>query len=129
MPAPTPSEIRRVIVSLIKQGLLSREEIAAAVEVNVSTVHSIWSLYKKTGSYEPKPHRGGNPGWFLEEDYPLLQKFVNENNDATLKELADRFEKETGDRPAISTLDSALNKLNLTRKKKRKSPRNETETT
>jgi transposase len=117
MPAPTSSEVRKIIVNLIEQGKLNNLQIAKIVGVSPNTIGNIYQLYKKTGSVEPKPHRGGNPGWFLDSDYPLLKQLVDEDNDATLQELARMFEAKTGDLPAISTLDDALTKLGITRKK------------
>lgn len=126
MPAPKSNEVRKIIVNLIKQKILTHVEIAEALEIDPSTVNNISKLYKKTDSIEPQPHRGGNPGWFLDSDYPLLQQLVNKNNDSTLEELARLFEEKTGELPAISTLNDALKRLNITRKKKRKQPPSET---
>ena len=129
MPAPKLKEVRKIIINLFEQNILTQLQIAEVTESDPSTVRSICKLYKETGSVEPKPHRGGNPGWFLDSDYPLLKQLVAEDNDATLAELARKFEEKTGDRPAISTLHDALEKLGITRKKKRKLLRKEIDQT
>ena len=123
MPAPKSNEIRKIIVNLVEQTTLTQIQIAKIVEVDPGTVNNIYQLYKKTGSVEPKPHRGGNPGWFLDSDYPLIQKLVKENNDLFVWELAELFEKETGDLPAESTLGDALKRLGITLKKNKNSNR------
>lgn len=129
MPAPKSNEVRKIIVNLIKQNILTNIQIAQVVDVDPSTVSNIYKLYRNTGSIEPKPHRGGNPGWFLDSDYPLLKQLIDKDNDATLPELAQMFEEKTGDLPALSTLSDALKKLGITRKKKLKSPPKEIEKT
>lgn len=129
MPAPKSNEVRKIIINLIKQNILTNLQIAQVIEADPGTVNNIYQLYKKTGSIEPKPHRGGNPGWFLDSDDALLRQIVNEDNDATLAELAHAFQAKTGELPAISTLFDALVRLGITLKKKRKLPLKETDRT
>jgi transposase len=73
--------------------------------------------YLDTGSIEPLPHKSGNPPKIKEEHYPILQKLVEENNDATLEELCVQMELKTHVKVSRSVMSKTLQKLELTRKK------------
>jgi transposase len=82
----------------------------------------VWGLvhhFRHTGSYAPKPHGGGNPPRISAGYHDLLRRLVAAHADATLAELCDLFAQETAITLSKSSMHRTVEKLKLTRKKKR----------
>ena len=80
---------KRIIESKLRGD--TEDTIALEKEVSKSTVTKLWSLYRETGSYEPRPNpRGRKPALSLEE-LELVRASIVERPDVTLAELINQF--------------------------------------
>ena len=120
MPAPLSNDLRQRIIASKLRGD-TEEMIAIEKEVGKSTVTKLWSLYRKTGSYAPRPNpRGRKPALSLEE-LGLVRDTIAQRPDITLWELIDQ----SGFVLSVSALSRIVRfKLGLRVKKKRYSPAN-----
>ena len=67
MPPPLSNDLRKRIIESILRGD-TEDTIATEKEVGKSTVTKLWSLYRETGSYEPRPNpRGRKPALSIKE--------------------------------------------------------------
>lgn len=97
-----------------------RIDIAERFSVSVAWVRRLVQRRRETGSIEPKPHAGG-PALALDESHRQhLRELVEEQRDATLKELRDRL----GLPVSIATIWRALDQLGFTRKRSPNARRN-----
>ena len=115
---PYSNDLRDKVIQAYKRGDGPLREIAHRFSVSLNFVWLLWQRYLKTGSVDPKPHGGGPTSVMNEERLALLRELIEEKNDATLVELRDRFNEKTGLKVSRGTISRALNKLNITRKKK-----------
>ena len=90
MPPPLSNDLRQRIIASKLRGD-TEDKIALEKGVSKSTVTKLWSLYRETGSYAPRPNpRGRKPALSLEE-IELLRASIVERPDITLAELIDQF--------------------------------------
>nr|WP_246163638.1 helix-turn-helix domain-containing protein [Brasilonema octagenarum] len=94
-----------------------KRKLAKRFHVSLSFIQTLLGRYLDVGSIEPLPHKSGNPPKIKEEHYPILQKLIEENNDATLEELCVKMELQTQIKISRSGMSKTLQKLKLTRKK------------
>jgi transposase len=114
-----PPELRWRVVSAYEGGEGSYEELAERFVVARSTVQEWMDLYRATGGLEAQNcGRKTNPG---EEALwrEQLTTLLNERNDLTLSELVELLRQRYGKQSSTSGVDRWLNRLNLTRKKRR----------
>jgi len=91
MPKPLSNDLRKRIIEAKLRGD-TEDKIASEKEVNKSTITKLWSLYKETGSYEPRPNPNGRkPALSMTQLEQITQK-INTQSDVTLQELIDEFE-------------------------------------
>jgi transposase len=117
------SDLRSRIVNTYEQGKTSIRKVAKQFQVSKNFVVELLKLWKSTGSLSPRPHGGGNPSKFVTSQVIILQEIVEQNNDATLEELAKLLEEKCGLSVSPSTICRQLQKLNLTLKKNSTSPK------
>jgi transposase len=115
---PYSNDLRGKILQAYRNGDSSLRDIAKRFIVSLSFVWQLWQLYLATGSVDPKPHAGGQSSVMTEERMLILRDLVKEQNDATLKELQERFHEKTGLSVSAGTISKAVKKLGLPRKKK-----------
>lgn len=115
---PYSSDLREKIIQAYRNGDGSFRDIAKRFLVSLNFVWLLWQRYLTTGSVEPKPHAGGRVSVMTEERLSVLRDLVEEQNDATLKELQEKFRQKTGIFVSSATISTALKKLKLPRKKK-----------
>lgn len=96
----------------------TREQIAARFSVSVSWIRDLLKRRRETGSIAPKPHGGGRPPAFAGESAERLREAVADDDDATLRELAEA----AGVACVPSAVHRALVRLEITRKKSRGGP-------
>lgn len=108
-------DLRERVFAAAEAGDMTHEEIAETFQVSVAWVRKLRKLARETGSFAPKPHRGGQPGAFQGEAAERLVQAVKEHPDATLKQLASI----AGVSCSTSATDRMLRKLGITRKKSR----------
>ena len=90
MPPPLSDDLRKRIIESKLRGE-TEDMIAIEKEVSKSTVTKLWSLYRESGSYEPRPNpRGRKPALSLEE-LELVRASIIQRPDITLAELIDQF--------------------------------------
>lgn len=112
------NDLREKIIQAYRNGDSSLRDIAKRFLVSLNFVWLLWQRYLATGSVDPKPHAGGQVSVMTQERLNVLRGLVEEQNDATLKELQERFHQKTGILVSRGTISSALKKLKLPRKKK-----------
>jgi transposase len=85
MPSALSFDLRSRIVSACQTAELTQSEIAELFQVHLKTVEKLWQQFRRTGSVQAKPHRGGIParlaGW--EQN---VRRLVSEQSDHTLAE-------------------------------------------
>ena len=110
MPAPYSIDLREKVLKFLEKNT-DKHEASRVFNVGIATVHRWSALYKKKGHVKPKKR----PYAFRRIDHEELIKFVNENPDAFLFEIADRF------LVTPQAVFYACKKLKITRKKKPRS--------
>ena len=114
---PCPLELRERIVGAVDQQTHTIAELAELFQVTERYIYKLLKLRRDTGDLTPLPHSGGcDP---LLDDAKLLQlaHFVAANPDATLKELQTLVRRHCRLEVCLTTIWSALRKLDLTVKK------------
>lgn len=115
---PYSSDLCEKIIRAYRNGEGSFRDLAKRFTVSLNFVWLLWQRYLATGSVQPKPHRGGRRSVITQERLLELCELVEQQNDATLEELRDRFQEKTGISVSCGTISRALKKLKLSRKKK-----------
>ena len=111
---PYSHDLRQRVLETVQRGEGSLRQIARRFLVSLSFVVRLLQTYRRTGSIQPQPHRGGNPAALVPEDLERLRELVRQQPDATLEELRQRL----GVACSTMTICRALKKLRLPRKKK-----------
>src|SRR3954468_8695807 len=111
---PYSQDLRQRIVDTVQRGEGTIRQIAERFLVSVAFVTRLLQLHRSSGSVEPRPHGGGDPGVLTPEDLERLREFIAKQPDATLQECAAHL----GSSCSLATISRALSKLGLPRKKK-----------
>jgi transposase len=117
MPAPYSIDLRQRIINAYETRVSSQREIAERFQVSLSFVKRLICRYQQTGSIKPKCHGGGAIAIIKQSDLEQVKQLVNEQPDALLQELCERWEVTKGTKVSISTMHRQLQKLRLTTKK------------
>jgi transposase len=115
--APYGIELRARIVEAHSNGEGSIRELAERFAVSPNTVQNYLTLYQTTGSIAPRPHGGGVPPKIDKQGLQQVRALLDEAPDATVDELADEFSRRHHIAVGRSTMDRALHRLGVTRKK------------
>jgi putative transposase len=126
MPAPYSDDLRQRVVRAYLDGHGTYAEIAARFEVGVASVDRWVSRFRRTASVSPDPMGGDRNGKFDEDSEEALRYLVSAKPDATREELKDALEAEIELSVSGSAVQRALERLKLTRKKRRSMRQNET---
>jgi len=120
MPVPLSNDLRKRIIDAKKRGD-TEVTVAKEKDVSQSAVTKLWSLYRATGSYSPRPDPCGRKPLLSAEDLARIGQAVEERADITLHELKENLHLPV----CISALSTAIReKLGLKFKKKRYTPAN-----
>ena len=111
---PYSPDLRQRILETVQRGEGSLRQIAQRFLVSLSFVVRLLQTYRRTGSIQPRPHRGGNPAKLAPEDLERLRELVQQQPDATLEELRQRL----GVACSTMAICRALKKMGLPLKKK-----------
>lgn len=115
MPCPLSNDLRKRIIEAKERGD-TEAKISMEKDVSTSTVTKLWSLYRETGSYEPRPNPNGRKPALSQDQLAQITNTINEERDITLRELIDRLSLPI----SVSALCRTINnKLELHYKKKR----------
>jgi len=117
-------DFRKRIVGTYLTEPISQRKLARRFWVSLSFVEKLLKQLRETGEIAPKPHGGGHPPKLNAQQLDLVTALVAADNDATLEELCEQFQRQTRISLSRSTLGRLLQKLHLTRKKKRSTPAN-----
>ena len=111
-------DLRQKIIDSYNNKEGSIRQLAQRFKVSPDCVRRLIKCYRETGSIAPKPHAGGTPPKVGPQELEVLRVLVEEDNDATLAQLAQRLADKTQVVVSHSTISRTLNQLNMTRKKK-----------
>ena len=114
---PYGIELRTRIVEAHVRGEGSVRDLAERFAVAPNTVQNYLNLYRATGSVGPRPHGGGVPPKIDEQGLQQVRALLDATPDATVDELADDFSRRHHIAVGRSTMDRAIHRLNVTRKK------------
>ena len=117
MAPPISVEVRKRVVAAHREGKGTYAELADVFQVGEASVSRWLRLDRETGSLEPKPPPGRAPK-LDERGRAVLRKLVEQDNDATLAELASRLHERTGVKLVVSAMCKVLAKMGISRKKK-----------
>jgi transposase len=118
-------DLRQRIVHAVKNEKMTSKEVATRFAVNLCSVYRYLQLDRDRNSLIPaKPT--GRPRSITTEQEPILREQIKDYSDATLQEHVDLWFEVTGTRVGITTMFTSLERLKITRKKKRFTPLNKT---
>ncbi len=112
-------DFREKIIDVYFTEHVSVRKLAKRFGVSKSFVETLLKRLRETGDILPKPHGGGPQPKLNAEQLKLVKALVDADNDATLDELRDRLAAETSILMSRSSMGRIVQKLELTRKKKR----------
>lgn len=118
MPKALSQDLRRRIVKAVLDGT-TYEEAAARFEVGRASVSRLMRRNRERGGDLAPDVAGGCRGGLEPSEREVVRELVVERPDRTLEELREGFEARTGRRSSTSAMSRALQKLGLSRKKKR----------
>ncbi|WP_448265194.1 helix-turn-helix domain-containing protein [Nostoc sp. DSM 114159] len=117
MPAAYSTDLRQRVIEAYKANEGSQRQLADRFKVSLSFVQRLIRRHRTTGQVAPKPHRGGAIAKITVESLPIVQQLVNEQPDALLAELCERFVERSGLTVSVPTMHRAVHRLGLTTKK------------
>lgn len=110
-------DLRQKIVDCYQNKEGSIRQLAKRFKVSPDCVRRLLKRFDEEGTIEPKSYSGGNQPLLQSSHLEVLTTLVEEDNDATLPQLAQRLEAQTNLKVSSSTISRGIKKLNLTRKK------------
>jgi transposase len=114
-----PIELRERVVKAVDQLEGSIRPVSMLFSVSESFIYKLLRRQEETGTIAPKPPAGGFAPMLQGARLERLRGLVQEQPDATLEELQQRLQEQTGLCPSLPTVCRALQKLGLPRKKKK----------
>ena len=121
---PYHIDLRKRIVDAYRKAEGSVRELAVRFKVAPKTVQNYLNLERETGGVEPRPHSGGVAPKLDDAGVREVRAVVAEKSDRTLAEIAGELDRRCHVRVGITTVWRALDRLGITRKKRRGAPRN-----
>jgi transposase len=115
MPAPYSTDLRQRVLAACAAHEASRAEVARRYRIGASTLYRWLQAEREEGRTAAKPHAGGPVSQF---DAALLRQLYGEQPDATLGEVATRYEAQTHVPISVSSIERFVQVLDLRRKKK-----------
>lgn len=110
-----PSALRARIVADYEAGA-TYQQLAERYGISFSAVRKYVSLFRATGSVEPRPHGGGNQPALNEQQRELLRELCETFPLARLCDLADRLFEATGIRLSAGRVGRYLKALGYARR-------------
>jgi transposase len=109
-------DIRERVIENLDQE--SMRKTAKRFRVSEYFVYRLKQRYKEAGTLAPKPHGGGQGPMVDEGGGEFIRGVLAEAAELTLKELCKRYEGRFGCTVSESSMDRALKRLKVTRKKR-----------
>ncbi len=119
MPAPLSVDLRQRVIAAYQAKEGSQRQLAERFKVSLSFVRDLTRRYRETGAVEPKPHAGGAIAKLGASQLPMVKAFVEAQPDALLEELCERFAEKTTLKVSVSTMQRAVQSLELSVNNKR----------
>jgi len=119
MPVAYSVDLRRRIIEAWENKEGSQRQLAQRFKVSLSFIRNLLRHYRSSGQVEAK-RRGGYLRPTIDgERLQLVESLLEEQNDAILTELCERFGERSGIRVSVPTMHRAVQRLRLTSKKNR----------
>jgi transposase len=109
-------DIRERVIENLDQE--SMRKTAKRFRVSEYFVYRLKQRYKEAGTLAPKPHGGGHGPLVDEAGGEFIRGVLVEAPELTLNELCERYEGRFGRAVSKSSMDRALRRLKVTRKKR-----------
>jgi transposase len=90
MAVPLSNDLRKRIIEAKLSGD-TEDKIASEKAVSKSTVTKLWSLYRSTGSYSPRPNPSGRKPALSQQQLEHISQTIHHQPDITLQELKDAY--------------------------------------
>jgi transposase len=126
MNSATPIGVRKAIIRAVHEKGLTYREAAKLIGVGEATVSRVLRRYRETGSVNPRAPRGGNYSAIEGAVASLLHSIVTDMPDATVAELTEALIGRSSVRTSRSSVQRALHRFGLSRKKSPSSRSSET---
>lgn len=120
-------DLRQKIVDAVDNKLGTYSEIAEMFGVHESYIYKLLRQRRETGDLSPLPHGGGATLKLDEAGLCVLKKQIEAQPDATLEELRQQLKQKAKLDVSIPTIWRGVEKLEITLKKRRASPRKPTQ--
>ena len=117
MPAPLSIDLRQRVLAAYQDKEGSMRHLSERFKVSLSFVRDLTRQYRQTGTVAPKPHGGSAIAKLGVAQLPIVRALVEDQPDALLEELCERFAEKTGVMVSISTMHRAVHRLKLSVKK------------
>ena len=121
MAKPYSNDFRRKVIEAIELNGLKKSEASQLFNISRNTINLWFQRKAETGDVKPKPRSVSRQNHRI-QDWEKFRTFVNTHGDKTQTQMAQLWEGEMSQR----TISRALQKIGLTRKKKRMGIPNET---
>lgn len=118
MTKPLSPDLRLRVVGAIDAGM-SRRASADRFGLAPSVAIKLYELWQRTGSVEPRPQGGDKRSKRIEAHAEVILALVAEAPDITLAEIAERLERDHGERFVPSVIHRFFARRGLTFKKNR----------
>lgn len=118
-------DLRERVVASVESGECNIPAAARRFSVSEPTIERWLARKRRTGDVAPFAHAGG-PSRKLAAAEAVIRAAVKAQPDASLRELCEKVEKETGIQSDTSMMCRELAVLQLPRKKSRSTPASET---
>ena len=115
---PYSIDLRKKIIEVYKIEKISIRNLAKRFYVAKSFVQKLIKQEQDTGDISPKRQGGNSPPKVQGADLVTIAEIIENNNDATLSELCELLEAQTGIKVSRATMGRISKKLNYTVKKK-----------
>ncbi len=113
---PYSTDFRLSVVRAYEGGQGSQRQLAQLFGVSLGFVQNLLQRYRHSGSVEPKPHSGGNPGK-IRGHLEVVRELQQQEPDATLAEMCERVAAVLKVEVSATTISRGLQRLKLPRKK------------
>ena len=110
-------DLREKVLTAYHRQEGSIRQLAKRFTVSPRFVGELIVRFRRTGSYAPQPHGGGNPPRIDAQGRQVVYEVVQHHPDATLDELCQLYADRCQVRPSRSSMHRTLALLKLTRKK------------
>jgi transposase len=118
MAAAYSLDLRRKVVEACERRSCSQVEVARFFGVSKPFVDKVLRQYRETGRFEPERKRPGRHTLIDAVACEQVQRWLDEQSDLTLAELADRLKARHGLQVSVSCVWRLLRRLGLRRKKR-----------